>query len=444
MTTLNNNNKYQTQKYFKQLISILSNLKFAIFILLLIAGFSILGTIIEQNQVLDFYKENYPENANFLGVINWKVIKLFKLDNVYRSWWYLSLLVILGVSLVSCTFTTQLPTLKISKSWKFLKRKTQLKPLDLKIEVPKQEFGSIVRILNKQTYNIFQHKNYFFCYKGIIGRIAPIFVHISIIQIFVGAIIGASFGYGGQEFIPKSEVFHLQNILNAGQFSSTHPDIAVRVNSFWIDYVKGEKQNNSINQFYSDLSLLNSSGDELRRKIISVNNPLHYKDLTFYQSDWDILGIRVSIDKEEKIMQYQTKKIKVNGGSRWLTKVYENNKELNVLLKDLDKKVSLYDKEGNFLTDLKENEKYDREGISFKLNEVVPSTGIDIKSDPGIPFVYSGFVFLIISTLCSFTSFSKIWVFLNEEKVYIGGSSNRAKVAFERYFLTQMSNLLKK
>jgi len=435
-------NDYQFQNYSKKLLTILSNLKFAIFILLIIAGFSILGTVIEQNQVLDFYKENYPENSNLIGFINWKTIKLLSLDNVYRSWWYLSLLVTLGVSLISCTFTSQLPTLKISKAWKFFSRKSQLKTLDLKIELPKDEFSSIIQLLTKQTYNIFQYKDYFFCYKGIIGRIAPIVVHISIIQIFLGAIIGATFGYGGQEFIPKSEIFHLQNILNSGEFSSNRSNIAVRVNNFWIDYVENEI--NPINQYYSDISLLNPNGEELRRKVISVNNPLHYKDLTLYQSDWDILGIRASINDEKSTMQYQTKKVKLGGTNRWLAKIYEGEKEFNVLLKDLTKNLSLYDKEGNFLTNLKENETYKEKDFSFTFKEVVPSTGIDLKSDPGIPFVYSGFVFLIISTLCSFISFSKVWIFAIGEKIYIGGNSNRAKVAFERYFLDQMSTLLKK
>jgi cytochrome c biogenesis protein len=100
---------------------------------LIIAGFSIFGTVIEQNQTLEFYKDNYPQNKLVFGLLNWEIIKFFNLDDVYKSWWYLSLLVLLGLSLITCSFTKQLPMLKISKQWKFLRIKQELKNIDLKI-----------------------------------------------------------------------------------------------------------------------------------------------------------------------------------------------------------------------------------------------------------------------------------------------------------------------
>ena len=49
----------------------LAKLNVAIILLLLIAGFSILGTIIEQDQTLEFYRLSYSENWSkilFLGL----------------------------------------------------------------------------------------------------------------------------------------------------------------------------------------------------------------------------------------------------------------------------------------------------------------------------------------------------------------------------------------
>jgi cytochrome c biogenesis protein len=265
---------------------------------------------------------------------------------------------------------------------------------------------------------------------------------VSIIQIFIGALFGAFFGYGGQEMIPKNETFHLQNIINAGYFSKTPISTNLRINNFWIDYIN--KEDGVINQFYSDISLLNNKGEEIRRKIISVNNPLHYKDLTLYQSDWDILGIRGRLMNKQRELQYQVKKIKTTNGNRWLSQIktgegIEYNR--NILIKELKKEVSLYDEKGEYLKKIEEGESFDLKGQQFILDEILPATGIDVKSDPGIPFVYFGFVLLIISTLLSFVSYSRIWVFSIENNLYIGGKSNRAKIAFERYFLKQLSKL---
>jgi cytochrome c biogenesis protein len=425
------------KKAYKILSNLLSDLKFAILILLIIAGFSVFGTIIEQNQSLEFYKQNYPENRSFLNLLNWKTIKFFILDDVYKSWWYLSLLIILGISLITCSFRQQLPMLKISKNWKFLNRKQQLKDIDLKIKLKRVDFADIVHLFNRETYNIFQQKNSVYSYKGIVGRIAPIFVHISIIQIFIGALFGALFGYGGQEMIPKTENFHIQNIINAGYFSTIPITTNLRINNFWIDYTKKE----SINQYYSDISIINNKGEEVRRKIISVNNPLHYKGITLYQSDWDVVGIRGIVEKTGEKVQYQAKRIKTDSGNRWVSKI-RFNKELdsnrNILIKDLKKEVSLYDEKGRYLKKIEAGDNLGFKGKEVVFGEILPATGIDIKSDPGIPFVYLGFVLLIVSTLLSFVSYSKVWIFKKDSNTYIGGTSNRAKISFERYFLKKL------
>ena len=431
--------KIDQKKIKRKILAVLSNLPFAIAILLIIAGLSIFGTVIEQNQSLEFYKENYPENKAIFGILNWQIIKFFNLDDVYRSWWYLSFLVLLGVCLITCSFTKQLPTLKIAKNWRFLKRKQQLRNIDIKIKVGESNFSNIVFGLNKETYNIFHQENSMYCYKGIIGRLAPIFVHISIIQIFFGAFVGAFFGYGGQEMIPKTETFHLQNVINAGYFSKAPIKISLRVNNFWIDYA----ENSAISQFYSDISLVDNKGEEVRRKIISVNNPLHFKDITLYQSDWDIVGVRGKVVGKKEQMQYQTKKIKTSGGNRWLSQIKVSGEEQvnNILIKDLKSELTLYDEKGDYVENILEGDSFKTDGKEFVIDEIIPATGIDIKSDPGIPFVYLGFGLLIISTLLSFVSYSRIWVFKNEKEVFIGGSSNRAKISFEKYFLQNLGKM---
>ena len=55
---------------------------------------------------------------------------------------------------------------------------------------------------------------------------------------------------------------------------------------FWIIY----KKNGIVDQFYSDISILDNFGTELKEKTISVNNPLKYANISYYQTDWNILG----------------------------------------------------------------------------------------------------------------------------------------------------------
>ena len=97
----------------------LANLQLAIGLLITIGLLIALGTIIEQDQNLNFYKENYPEINPMFGFLTWKIMTFLSLDKVYTAWWFIIALVLFGSSLLACTFTTQLPSLKTFKLWKF-------------------------------------------------------------------------------------------------------------------------------------------------------------------------------------------------------------------------------------------------------------------------------------------------------------------------------------
>ena len=81
----------------------LANLKFAIVLLFLIGLIISVGTIIEQNQSLSYYKLNYPEITPIFGFIDWRFIVFFNLNKIYTSYWFLVLLFVFASSLISCT-----------------------------------------------------------------------------------------------------------------------------------------------------------------------------------------------------------------------------------------------------------------------------------------------------------------------------------------------------
>jgi len=80
----------------RELLPVITDLRLAISVFLLIALLSISGTVIEQDQTPGFYQANYPEHPALFGFLSWKVIQVVGLDHVYRTWWFLSLLVLLG------------------------------------------------------------------------------------------------------------------------------------------------------------------------------------------------------------------------------------------------------------------------------------------------------------------------------------------------------------
>ncbi|MDA7873510.1 cytochrome c biogenesis protein ResB, partial [Akkermansiaceae bacterium] len=61
-----------------------AQLKIAIFLLLLIAGFSIVGTIIEQDQTIEYYKINYSNYSLPGNILFWQFISFLGLDHIYK------------------------------------------------------------------------------------------------------------------------------------------------------------------------------------------------------------------------------------------------------------------------------------------------------------------------------------------------------------------------
>ena len=414
------------QKVFR----LLADLRFSIFILLLISFCSIIGTIIEQDQSIETYKINYPLTNPVFGFLTWDLIIQFGFDQVYKTWWFFILIFLFGLSLILCSFLQQLPSLKIARRCQFFRTTKQFYRLKISTILNEFSLNKILSRIKKKKYSIFQQKNIIYCYKGLIGRIAPIIVHFSMILVLLGTIIGSLFGFKAQEIVPKTEIFHIQNILNNGQLTIL-PKTSARINDFWITYTKSK----TISQFYSDISILDTKGNETDRKTISVNYPLINKGVYYYQTDWNLIGLRFQ-NLNNEIIEYPLVNILNNQNKIWLTwisKSQQLNNGIIAIIDNLQGYCSIYDEMGKFLGNIELNETINLQS-PLSLLEIISSTGLQIKTDPGIPIIYMGFFFLMISSLTSYITYSQIWVIQKNKKIFIGGNTNRAVFEFELEF----------
>ena len=423
------------QRFLRQeLLPVLTDLRLAILLLLAIAVFSISGTVIEQGESLAFYRANYPEAPALFGFLSWKVILTVGLDHVYRTWWFLALLILFGTSLTACTFTRQFPALKAARQWKFYDQPRQFQKLALSAELNTGSLSYLLQMLQNRRYRVFQGEgNTLYARKGIVGRIGPIVVHVGIVLILAGGIWGAMTGFMGQEMVPSGESFHVQNIVESGPWAAPQipKDWSLRVNRFWIDYTP----TGGIDQFRSDMSVLDNQGQEVKRKTIFVNEPLRYRGVTFYQTDWGISAIRIQLNKSP-ILQLPMAQLNTNGKGHiwgtWIPTKTDLSAGVSLLAKDLQGMLLIYDAKGQLVDTLRPGMSTNINGVTLKIVEVVGSTGLQIKADPGIPIVYTGFGLLMLGVVMSYVSHSQIWALQSNGHLYVGGRTNRAQVAFER------------
>ena len=79
----------------KKLLNVLRSMRFGIVLLILIAALSVVGSVIPQERTAAWYAEAYP---------NWHTLLLaLRLDRVFTSWFFLTLLALLCLNLTLCS-----------------------------------------------------------------------------------------------------------------------------------------------------------------------------------------------------------------------------------------------------------------------------------------------------------------------------------------------------
>lgn len=408
----------------------LANLQFALVLLIVIEFLISVGTFIEQDQSINFYKENYPELYPMFGFLNWKVIRFLKWDKIYKSWCFFVVLLVFGSSLLACTFTTQIPSIKTFKNWKFITKKLMESEVLVNEILNLGTFSSFAFNVNVQHYHLFFQSKKGYSYSGLLGRIAPILVHFSIIAALFSFTLGLFVEYFAQEFLPRGELGHIQNLLSSGTTSYVSQNVAYRINNFWITYTRNSKAD----QFYSDLSLFDSNGNEFNRKILFVNEPFGFENIVIYQTDWDLLGLKLQVGENQN---FQISLKRVSGGTNhfWLGFLPFERGWQTIVIKNMCGDVLVYNDTGILNKEAMIGYSiFNDTNFQVQILDLISSSGLQLKSDVSVNSVYLSFFLLIPSVYVSFFAYSQIWCIELGSSLKLIGVANRSILLFQDEF----------
>ena len=407
-------------KKISQVLNWLSSLKIAILLLLVIAVSCAAGTLIPQQESNQFYYDNFNKNP-FLGIINANILLLFEFDHVYTSFWFLFLLIWLGLALSVCSFRRQLPILKSALNWIDYKSPRQIAKLSVAQTIVTNNCSkSLEKIklnLKKQGWNIKETDGRIAARQGVIGRLGPILIHLGMILLMIGATYGSLNGKTIEKFLAPGRSIDLLN-------NNEEKGLTIELQKFQIE----RDPQGRAEQYKSIVNVIEPNGSN-ESKEISVNYPLRYKGLTLYQADWSLAAITIEIDNSPKL-QIPIEPISELGEQVWGTVIPTNKDGKNQILLTVDSElgpVNIYDNDGTLLTKLSINKEEKVQGALINIINIIPSSGLLLKHDPGVPLVYLSFAIILIGGSLSIISTKKIWVLHEKEKsmIYIGGLSNR-------------------
>ncbi|CAI5989286.1 unnamed protein product [Closterium sp. NIES-64] len=394
----------------------LASFPLAIGLLFAVAGLCAVGTLIEQGARPSDYMVLFPDGT----LLSWQVVLALGFDHVYSSPLFLSLLLLLAASLAACTSVRQLPMLKVAQRWSFIQRPESLRQMDFSDSLERAQIADLATLLMRKGYQVFQKGSSMYAFKGLVGRLAPIGVHAALLLVMAGGCYSALGGFQGTTLTPQGLDVVVPSALQGNSIfarPTTAMNMLVHVNRFYIEY----RPNGEVKQFFSDLSVTDLYGRELQRKTISVNDPLRCQGVTMYQTDWAISAVQLRSDGGEPF-KLPMASLQEPGSSQKLFGTFlptgeEENADggeatttgISILARDLQN-VVIYDSKGEFVGVRRpgSNRPITVEGKKLVVDELIGSTGLELKMDPGVPYVYAGFGALMLTTAISYLSHSQV------------------------------------
>ncbi|MCW5209488.1 cytochrome c biogenesis protein ResB, partial [Desulfobulbus sp. US1] len=314
-----------------------------------------------------------------------------------------------------------------------------------------------------------QYGTLFFSQKGAWTRYGVYVVHISILIILLGAVIGSSAVatkiLGDREFAFKGgislpETAESDFIFSYADEKKIPLGFTVRCNYFHIDYYPGSTMPKD---YLSGLTII-ENGKEILTTTIEVNKPLIYKGITFYQSSYNQIGAAIIKLREMTSgnihafpvdpQNYSVTNTWQEGGSDGMVRIQsarpiqtpdgKSSTEMKIWLMDSDGPPSMFPlMYGTPVIVERPKAKY----------ELIISphfaTGLQVAKDPGVWWVYTGCALMLIGLyMAFFMSHRKIWAHVYEVDgqpvVLFAGHANKNSFDFAKKFASFTDNFAKR
>lgn len=417
---------------FSEITSFFTSVRTTVGLLILLALASVLGTVIPQ----DLSPEQLQQPASSL--IRQLAI-ILDLHSIYRSWWFILLLTLLALNLLGCLLK-RLPA--IPAEWKHDYRRSSFSfsvsdpraPEELRT-ILTDRIRALMRVSPRQVD--VENRRALLWIRDRMQLLGFPLMHLAIIFILVGGLIGLFYGIKGHMLITEGASAKKFRVALTGETMVLPFTIAV--DKFTLTrYPSGEPK-----EFRSDIRLI-ADGKEVYKGPILVNHPVTYNGISLYQSDYrpmDVKEISLTVvGREGKSSQLTVKPYELTqlSGTPYSlqllvvdpgTTKLGPGAELSAESSGSEKKTfRLYknDAEPTYLGDVK---------IRFDSYTPLYATGLQVGYDPGTAFVWTGCMSLVLGFLLTlFTNHRSVLVEFRKEgagtSVRVSGRSKRLRREF--------------
>lgn len=434
-----------------------ASVKLSVLILISLAATSIIGTLIPQNETPAAYMRTYGE---FL----YRIFYILDIFDMYHSWWFQFLLMMLATNVVVCSID------RLSATWKIIFVKNpSFNPSQFQRQANKESFIIDRTPENlKETYTAFITRSFrfhrvdeidqgcrIFAERGRWTRLGVYSVHLSVLILLIGGVIGSLFGFEGFVNIPEGETVNTIRLRYSGQIKALN--FSIRCDDFDVQFY----DSGAPKEYRSRLTII-ENGKSVIQKDIIVNDPLHYKGINIFQSSYGALAAKggtLLLKSASTGMVYsvaftvgKTVSIPENGGEVLITAFRDsfNFRGHNIGEIFIGKLTRKNDPATELVLPLRFPE-FDkmRKGewtISVTDPEYHYYTGLQVTNDPSVWIVYVGFIIMIIGCFVTFfMAHQRICVEIVQKGgrsiVWVSGTANKNKLGMEQKVQTLSEKL---
>ncbi len=468
---------------YKAFLDEFSSVKLAITLFIFLAITTLIGTILSEEPMV-----GAAELVKKYGLEKYHLLKSLGLTDVFHSWWYLALLTALGINLIVASFKRVFPKWRIAFAWPIEIEESNIKKLPIHCEISLNKgLKTLEEKLKEKNYKTKINGKNLLAVKGGWHRLGASVTHVGILTLLIGCAITTLTGFNGMAQVAENEGFYLTDLGDKSvQLRSIEPEnwlapiskmplwlgripsYLVKVNKTWrVDYESGQPK-----QWYSDLSVFDQNKKELFRKTIHVNEPLEFRGLDIYQSNWgkfsqisfnnetitlplenfrgeDVVILPLGEDVGLKLKVVQRLESREQRAEKNLTSSAKggptSSGHLSALTSDVLELYSISNdgSKQKYLGRVEKNKKLQLGPMNIGYFGTQTLTGLQFKSNPGSILIYPGLFFIIAGVFIAFGSRKQIWAAVNESnKIVIGGNSDRAKGKFFQEFEEIVSKIV--
>ncbi len=436
-----------------------SSIKLTIVILILLAIVSIIGTVVPQNDGARVFAER-------LGPQTLRLFTALNLFDMYHALWFRIIIACLAVNLVVCSID------RFPSAWKKFKLRPdpdRTKPFENLPEeqsfVTDREFEAVAddagRLLRSRFKGTSEKEakggRYFYAEKGRLSHFGVYIVHLSVLLILVGSLIGSFFGFNAYVNIVEGE--ETDHAMIRKEMRPLDLGFSVRCDQFTVDFY----ETGAPREFRSVLSFI-ADGKEVKKADLLVNHPVVFRGITFYQASYgSVPGKAVDLEifvegkpAESRSIQVETEKEYPLPGGKGTFEVVDVRSDIMrlgpaalVLIKPESGKPHefwIFEHHEMVMKSLPApmvgSPKFNRSSFkpyTFSLKKIQTKyyTGLQVNRDPGVSTVWAGCFLLIAGLFVTFfQSHVRIWVRVEKTKrgteVRVAGTASKNPVGLER------------